>query len=547
MAKSAFGSYSSVPTTSGLGQGAAQVFAPQAIATDMTQFGQGLSTAAAGAAQVISDVKDQRAEIEQKIKEQEKLEKGEYDYTNGLIESVNSDLGALVDPNSEYRNKKGKVKLNSIKDINKEIDDIRDKSNNIKQYESAWRGVYDSAPDNDKFWNSQSNSWESTKDYAKNKLLNPPSQQEIDALKSGDLGVIVRKQLFDFDNGIKLGEDNFNEDILKSAKEFALSKDAITKEEYNTTSGRDILTKNSFYSSDQLGQFKNYMYGDEAAKETFADRYIVDNNIPPQNRQEVLASEEFNTLWRSKVDGTVDEIVQRRNTETVNKAIVPKTPTVSETKEAKKLAEYTETANNFKKSYSKAQNIKDLGLATEELNKYVRDVDARVEVVVGDDGKRMLDIYKSSKLVKTIPLDNSEAGYRAFTDLGVVREEGLKLATSPEAVEYEDLPILKARGITEKIVKTAGDFSDKSREDLKKSLEQDLPGVTVDVTQTTITFSVGKDEQKFSLPKEDDDEELQKKKYTALEDFLSSYLPDESKQDISGKGKKPTNPFPPVK
>jgi hypothetical protein len=547
MAKSAFGSYSSVPTTGGLGQGAAQVVAPQAIATDMTQFGKGLSTAAAGAAQVISDVKDQRAEIEQKIKEQEKLEKGEYDYTNGLTESINSDLDALVDPNSEYRNKRGKVKLGSIKDINKEIDDIIDKSNNIKQYESAWRGVYDSAPDNDKFWNSQSNSWESTKDFAKNKLLNPPSQQEIDALKSGDLGVIVRKQLFDFDGGIKLGEDNFNEDILKSAKEFALSKDAITKEEYNTTSGRDILTKNSFYSSEQLGQFKNYMYGDEAAKETFADRYIVDNNIPPQNRQEVLASEEFNTLWRSKVDGTVDEIVQRRNTETVNKAIVPKTPTVSEIEEAKKLAEYTETANNFKKSYSKAQNIKDLGLATEELNKYVRDVDARVEVVVGDDGKRMLDIYKSNKLVKTIPLDNSEAGYRAFTDLGVVREEGLKLATSPEAMKYEDLPILKARDITEKIVKTAGDFSDKSREALKKSLEQDLPGVTVDVTQTTITFSDGKDEQKFSLPKEDDDEELQKKKYTALEDFLSDYLPDESKQDISSKGKKPTNPFPPAK
>jgi hypothetical protein len=547
MAKSAFGSYSSVPTTGGLGQGAAQVFAPQAIATDMTQFGKGLSTAATGAAQLISDVKDQRAEIEQKIKEQEKLEKGEYDYTNGLTESINSDLDALVDPNSEYRNKRGKVKLGSIKDINKEIDDIIDKSNNIKQYESAWRGVYDSAPDNDKFWNSQSNSWESTKDFAKNKLLNPPSQQEIDALKSGDLGVIVRKQLFDFDGGIKLGEDNFNEDILKSAKEFALSKDAITKEEYNTTSGRDILTKNSFYSSEQLGQFKNYMYGDEAAKETFADRYIVDNNIPPQNRQEVLASEEFNTLWRSKVDGTVDEIVQRRNTETVNKAIVPKTPTVSEIEEAKKLAEYTETANNFKKSYSKAQNIKDLGLATEELNKYVRDVDARVEVVVGDDGKRMLDIYKSNKLVKTIPLDNSEAGYRAFTDLGVVKEKGLKLATSPEAMKYEDLPILKARGITEKIVKTAGDFSDNSREDLKKSLEQDLPGVTVDVTQTTITFSDGKDEQKFSLPKEDDDEELQKKKYTALEDFLSDYLPDESKQDISSKGKKPTNPFPPAK
>jgi hypothetical protein len=307
MAKSAFGSYSSVPTTGGLGQGAAQVFAPQAIATDMTQFGKGLSTAAAGAAQVISDVKDQRAEIEQKIKEQEKLEKGEYDYTNGLIESTNSDLDALVDPNSEYRNKRGKVRLGSIKDINKEIDGIIEKRNNIKQYESAWRGVYDSAPDNDKFWNSQSNSWESTKDYAKNKLLNPPSQEEIDALKSGDLGVIVRKQLFDFDNGVKYDPNyNLEQKVQEQMKTYNPGTDEQSRKDYDLLTSEEKVTKAKSFRGDELENFKKSLGSDIKLKRERAERYAVDNGMPKSEVDNIMNDETFNATWTEEVGKAVD-------------------------------------------------------------------------------------------------------------------------------------------------------------------------------------------------------------------------------------------------
>lgn len=307
MAKSAFGSYSSVPTTGGLGQGAAQVVAPQAIATDMTQFGKGLSTAATGAAQLISDVKDQRAEIEQKIKELEKLEKGEYDYTNGLTESVNSDLDALVDPNSEYRNKRGKVKINSIKDINKEIDDIIEKSNNIKQYESAWRGVYDSAPDNDKFWNSQSNSWESTKDYAKNKLLNPPSQEEIDALKSGDLGVIVRKQLFDFDNGVKYDPNyNLEQKVQEQMKTYNPGTDEQSRKDYDLLTSEEKITTAKSFSGDELKNFKKSLESDIKLKRERAERYAVDNGMPKSEVDNIMNDETFNATWTEEVGKAVD-------------------------------------------------------------------------------------------------------------------------------------------------------------------------------------------------------------------------------------------------
>jgi hypothetical protein len=307
MAKSAFGSYSSVPTTGGLGQGAAQVFAPQAIATDVTQFGKGLSTAATGAAQLISDVKDQRAEIEQKIKELEKLEKGEYDYTNGLTESVNSDLDALVDPNSEYRNKRGKVKLNSIKDINKEIDDIIEKSNNIKQYESAWRGVYDSAPDNDKFWNSQSNSWESTKDFAKNKLLNPPSQEEIDALKSGDLGAIVRKQLFDFDNGVKYDPNyNLEQKVQEQMKTYNPGTDEQSRKEYDLLTSEEKITKAKSFREDELKNFKKSLESDIKLKRERAERYAVDNGMPKSEVDNIMNDETFNATWTEEVGKAVD-------------------------------------------------------------------------------------------------------------------------------------------------------------------------------------------------------------------------------------------------
>lgn len=69
-----FGAYSSVPTTTGLGQGAAQVFAPQAIPTDMSSIGQGLQQVGAAVGQMAIDKKKKEAE---QMKLLQDLEKGE--------------------------------------------------------------------------------------------------------------------------------------------------------------------------------------------------------------------------------------------------------------------------------------------------------------------------------------------------------------------------------------------------------------------------------------------------------------------------------------
>jgi len=190
--------------------------------------------------------------------------------------------------------------------------------------------------------------------------------------------------------------------------------------------------------------------------------------------------------------------------------------------------EDVQMATDFKNAYALAQNTGDLTKATKELNRFVKDVDSKVEVTQDDEGKRILKVFKGAtgkgedttpKLVKTISLDNVEEGYRAFTDVGMITEEALKESTVTKEFEFEEAPILKARSLTEEVVKA---YEDDKEEDVKAKLEQVYGTGRVTVDAEALTFDKGtKDEIVVPIPQDDDPEEVKAQKYKFIEDMLT--------------------------
>ena len=309
MAKSAFGSYSSVPTTGGLGQGAAQVFAPQAIATDMTQFGKGLSTAAEGAAQLITDVKDKRAEIEE-LKKKADLQKGNYTLTQNLAEANNSKVDEII---SGSYNKRGKVKIKDLKNVKEELDNIINNGNEIQAYESALTAEYQASlkQPNALVETVDENGKTVYKSYTKtleDLLTNPPSPDLLTKFNSGALIVGANEDLMKRGGKIVNYDPNYNLDqtILEQRTKWNPGKteeeikawDALTQEQRVTTASQ--------YSTEELNRFKQSMLYNNELKRQRAERYAVENNLPKSEVDNIMNDETFNATWTEEVGKSVD-------------------------------------------------------------------------------------------------------------------------------------------------------------------------------------------------------------------------------------------------
>jgi hypothetical protein len=309
MAKSAFGSYSSVPTTGGLGQGAAQVFAPQAIATDMTQFGKGLSTAAEGAAQLISDVKDKRAEIEE-LKKKADLQKGNYTLTQNLAEANNSKVGEIISGSS---NKRGKVKINDLKNVKEELDNVVNNGYEIQALEKALTAEYQASlkQPNALVETVDENGKTVYKSYTKtleDLLTNPPSPDLLTKFNSGALIVGANEDLMKRGGKIVNYDPNYNLDqtILEQRTKWNPGKtdkeikawDALTQEQRVTTASQ--------YSTEELNRFKQSMLDNNELKRQRAERYAVENNLPKSEVDNIMNDETFNATWTEEVGKSVD-------------------------------------------------------------------------------------------------------------------------------------------------------------------------------------------------------------------------------------------------
>lgn len=331
MAKKTFGSYSGVPQTGGMGQGTAQVFKPQAIATDTSRLGQGIQSAGQAVAEGLSYYQQQRKAAEDKMREFEKMQKGDYAFTNGLTEQANASIDAMIGNDSPYLNKKGKIKFGSVKEVNDELDRIIAQNEDIKQYEEILRNVYDTAKENQYMTDPETGQQVLAKEWAKNKLTNPPTQEELEAFKTDDLGAKLQGYMFDVDNSIFKTED-FGSDVLSLAKEFALSKDLISEQEYSTITGKDVITKESFYGDEQLGQFKDYVEENPILKGKYLDNYIIENGLSIANKEAIKNSPEFQDAWSQKVEADVDKLVQRRQSESKTSPLFkPKDPNSTDT------------------------------------------------------------------------------------------------------------------------------------------------------------------------------------------------------------------------
>lgn len=309
MAKSAFGSYSSVPTTGGLGQGAAQVFAPQAIATDMTEFGKGLSTAAAGAAQVISDVKDQRAEIEE-LKKKADLQKGNYTLTQNLAEANNSKVDKIISGSS---NKRGKVKIWDLKKVKEELDNITNNGNEIQAFEKALTAEYQASlkQPNALVETVDENGKTVYKSYTKtleDLLTNPPSPDLLTRFNSGSLIVGANEDLMN--RGSKIvnydREYNLEQKVQEQMKTYNPGTDEKSRKEYDLLTSEEKITKATSFRGGELENFKKSLESDIKLKRERAERYAVDNGMPKSEVDNIMNDETFNATWTEEVGKAVD-------------------------------------------------------------------------------------------------------------------------------------------------------------------------------------------------------------------------------------------------
>jgi len=534
-----FGAYSSVPTTTGMGQGSAQVFTPQAGRLDTTAIqrgaqaiGQGISDAAAEKKAAEAKAAKAKAEADAKLNERKA---GQYNYNEAAMNMATDEI------QKKYIN--GEI---DFAEYNEQINRFTKNTEGIRQFET---GVLQ--PEQQKFATDENarsygedggwDTYANRTDYLSGDL----DETAIELIKEDPtLGKFNAYQQSKYRDVQK----NFS----KYDPEFSLAGAAFSDSAWSSfKDSQDETTRAIIEDAEKQGYDKKTIVSTKIGSDKYRDHLkqrpdIMGKWVQQQKFNENLSPEYIQNLFSEDMSSLVTEAYS----DEIDKLILPsggKETTVDFVKaptDGSREEEIVNRAIDFKNAYALAQNTDDLPKANEQLNRFIRDVDASVEVIVDDEGKRQLKIFKGTtgsgeniepKLVKIIPLNNVEGGYRAFTDLGLITEKALKESKVTQDFEFKKAPIMKARKLTEKLVKAEDEWGvDNSLEDVRKEIEG-LAGVSVRINKSsdkgTLTIGEGKDAFSLSLPTSADSKEVQEQKYKILEDFLSQL--DTEKTDIS--------------
>ena len=298
-----FGSYSNVPRSSGLGQGAAQVFAPEPIALDTSELGRGLQNLAGGVAQNIKNKNAQKAKDAAELKKIQDIQAGTTPLYTGLFRNKVDKLMETA-LNEDLTQAQINELTSSVSRIKQDTENAEKLS--VELYKEAMKDPNKMARD------PNTNEWRPEYEILLERLSQSPNESDIELNDQGLAAQSVLLEMGEVEKGSLKYDPNFNAEsvINESFAKFApQSKEvrAIVSELGQGDGEYDFKKVISSMNPNERNKFINQIKKDE-----YLMRKWVDNRaVKMGQRRSDLTNEEELDLVRAAWEEEVEDIATR--------------------------------------------------------------------------------------------------------------------------------------------------------------------------------------------------------------------------------------------
>jgi hypothetical protein len=308
-AKGSFGSYSSVPTTTGMGQGSAQVFTPQAIQLDTTAIqrgaqaiGQGISDAAAEkkateakAAKAKAEEKKERAKL---AAEAAALANGEFPvYQQALKRKSDTSIDKIL--SGDLNEEEAQLELATLKT------DLL----NIKAQEKRDADMMKVAAGdpNKKIYDENQGKWISAFEYNAQRLNQDLNSDLASSVDEGIFGQLMGEDYIDANEMMVQYEPDFNLDreVVDQFSKWAGSSKETQLYLTQVKDGVDLQTVASQMSDDQQQAFRDHMKRQTDLQAKWAGKSMVDQNLPAYITKDPQFGQELKDQYVDYIDGMI--------------------------------------------------------------------------------------------------------------------------------------------------------------------------------------------------------------------------------------------------
>ncbi len=296
MAKGYAGYSSGVPTTTGIGQGDAQVFTPISVKNlDTSALQRGIGslerTSQRNKAANNAELQRQKRQDAALAKEVQGLADGNFTVYQQGFEKMDQDFFDGLD---------------EAEDLDQYTADFLTKRNSVTQSEQRYKDLMKHAykTPNEKVFDEESGRWVSSFDYYGRRLNRDLDETDIELIDEGSFGQYMDNDYLDGHSKTVAYDPDFSADrevVDQFAKWASQSND--TQAYLNAyKNGVDIKTIISQMPEEQEDRFREYIKNQSDLQSKWAVKSMVDQNLPDYIVNDPSFSEDLNEQWGTYVD-----------------------------------------------------------------------------------------------------------------------------------------------------------------------------------------------------------------------------------------------------